>query len=505
MITGVTLRNGRAAGDEGTFGGAIRSGFGDIQGATLILDTVVVEDNSAGSGGGVSATGFFEATDSVFRRNEAVDGEGGGVYFVGSQGGHLLALVGVQITGNDASDAGGGVAIFGPAEIEGSAIDENSVTTLTDTTGYGGGIHVEDSNLAVRNSTINGNTAVGRGGGMMVVEDSDDTSNVTIENSTIDGNTAGSGGGGIRIGLSDGGGGHVTLTNSTVSNNTGAAGGGIYNFGSGHTSVLSLLNVTISGNHAATDGGGLRSLGPDAATTMNFTTIANNEADSDDDSEGVAGGIFQGDDSAVEIKNTILAGNTAFADPDCSGTVGLAGRNIVGETSDGCNLTGAGGDLLDVDPLISSLENNGGDTMTRALLTGSPGIDAGTDCPPPVTDQRGVSRPQGDDCDLGAFEAISGLMWGDIDCSGEVQPADALPILLYNLAGGVATGQGGHACPGLEDIFEFTSGSPQWGNVACQNGDIGLLDVLAVLKWYAHFEYERSTFCPQIGEPLDLP
>jgi len=28
-------------------------------------------------------------------------------------------------------------------------------------------------------------------------------------------------------------------------------------------------------------------------------------------------------------------------------------------------------------------------------------------CPPPATDQRGVTRPQGPACDIGAFEVVA--------------------------------------------------------------------------------------------------
>jgi len=55
-------------------------------------------------------------------------------------------------------------------------------------------------------------------------------------------------------------------------------------------------------------------------------------------------------------------------------------------------------------PLLGPLQNNGGQTQTHALLTGSPAIDAGTNTGCPTTDQRGIARPQGATCDIGAFE-----------------------------------------------------------------------------------------------------
>lgn len=64
------------------------------------------------------------------------------------------------------------------------------------------------------------------------------------------------------------------------------------------------------------------------------------------------------------------------------------------------------GDLSNTDPKLGPLQNNGGFTATHALLPGSPAIDAGSpDCPPLAIDQRGVARPQGPACDIGAYEA----------------------------------------------------------------------------------------------------
>jgi hypothetical protein len=57
-----------------------------------------------------------------------------------------------------------------------------------------------------------------------------------------------------------------------------------------------------------------------------------------------------------------------------------------------------------IDPELDLLDRNGGLTATHTLLSGSPAIDAGTAEGCPATDQRGVSRPQGEACDIGSFE-----------------------------------------------------------------------------------------------------
>jgi hypothetical protein len=64
------------------------------------------------------------------------------------------------------------------------------------------------------------------------------------------------------------------------------------------------------------------------------------------------------------------------------------------------------GDQVNTDPMVGPLAENGGPTLTHALLTGSPAIDAGDDAVCPATDQRGVSRPQGVACDIGAYEYV---------------------------------------------------------------------------------------------------
>ena len=77
----------------------------------------------------------------------------------------------------------------------------------------------------------------------------------------------------------------------------------------------------------------------------------------------------------------------------------------------GCSFTPATGDLVNVDPMLGLLQDNGGPTLTHAILADSPAIDSGNPAVPgiggaacPQTDQRGVLRPQGAACDIGAFE-----------------------------------------------------------------------------------------------------
>lgn len=109
----------------------------------------------------------------------------------------------------------------------------------------------------------------------------------------------------------------------------------------------------------------------------------------------IGGGIQA--NSLTSLKNTIIANNTGG---NCSLTVANGGTNLqFPGTTCGAGITSA-------DPVLSALANNGGPTQTHALTSSSTAaIDhATTGCPPPATDQRGVSRPQGSACDIGSFE-----------------------------------------------------------------------------------------------------
>jgi hypothetical protein len=77
------------------------------------------------------------------------------------------------------------------------------------------------------------------------------------------------------------------------------------------------------------------------------------------------------------------------------------------DSGDSCQFNRPG-DLSNTDPRLGPLQDNGGPTQTEALMPGSSAIDAvGNEaCPPPTTDQRGVTRPQGPRCDVGAFEVV---------------------------------------------------------------------------------------------------
>ena len=211
---------------------------------------------------------------------------------------------------------------------------------------------------------------------------------LTLTNSTVSGNT---GGGGIVNRAT------ATLTNSTVS---GGSGGGIWNIG-----TLTLTNGTVSGNTAGfspgnENGGGLYNLG---TLTVANSTISANSAVS-------GGGVFAV--LPATLVNTIVAGQTAGGNCVGGGLISDGGYNLEDGTS--CGFSTTNNSLPNTNPLLNpaGLRNNGGPTQTIALRAGSSAINAiptGVNgCGATLTsDQRGVSRPQGPECDIGAFELLA--------------------------------------------------------------------------------------------------
>jgi beta-glucanase (GH16 family) len=248
---------------------------------------------------------------------------------------------------------------------------------------------------------------------------------VVVRNCTVTA-TAGEwwmGGGGIYVG----GGATLTLEDSTVRDNVtqnGIDGAGIYVFQNG---TLHVERSTISGNVAANVGGGLRMLGSGTIRNSTFSgnttvawhgsalfvtdgvlsvvnsTIASNTAPAG--TSAVFVGTFTAASATLNLANTIVAQNSdlgCFVAPFGSGPVTLAsgGHNVFTDAT--CNPVGT--DLVVASAGLAALAGNDGPTATHALLAGSPAIDNADGALCPAVDQRGVPRPQGPGCDVGAFE-----------------------------------------------------------------------------------------------------
>jgi hypothetical protein len=200
-------------------------------------------------------------------------------------------------------------------------------------------------------------------------------------------------------------GGTVTVTDSTFSGNTVegtgtqvSSGGAIRNDG-----TLTVTNSTFSGNSANSGTGGGIDIVSGSATVTNSTFSGNSALQ--------GGGIATVPGTSTTLRNTIVAENTQGN--NCDGTITDGGGNLDDGTTCGFTAsTSKSTTPAGLDP--AGLRDNGGPTQTIALCSGvntplgctgpSAAIDAAVSCPPPTTDQRGVSRPQGSACDIGAYE-----------------------------------------------------------------------------------------------------
>jgi hypothetical protein len=230
---------------------------------------------------------------------------------------------------------------------------------------------------------------------------------LTLANSTVSNNMStsdGIGGGIYNQGT-------LTLTDSTVSGNSTASGsgGGIYNVG-----MLTLTNSTVADNSAGYSGGGIYNGSNNSGTlTVANSTIAGNSAPS-----GQGGGI-ENDTGLLTIKSTLLANNGAGGNcVNLGGSSTSLGYNLSDDTTCTSQFFTQSTDInntpAQLDP--KGLQNNGGPTQTVALEATSPAVDhipvspvndcTDTDGNPVTTDQRGISRPQGKGCDIGAYELV---------------------------------------------------------------------------------------------------
>jgi CSLREA domain-containing protein len=251
--------------------------------------------------------------------------------------------------------------------------------------------HVLSGNVTISGVMIKNGHVSGNGGGVY------NMGSLTLTNTTVATNEASGAGGGIYNAAS----GTMTISLSTMADNAaGGNGGGLINAGGSAT----MVNSTISGNRSDGDGGGLFSSG---ATSVSSVTITQNTADHDYTGTGDGGGVHVSAGS-LTIGNSILAENRdislSIQHHDCSGALNSQGHNLLQETA-GCSI---GGDLMGnitgQPPLLGPLASNGGTTQTHALQLESPAVEAGDNTACPATDQRGLTRPQGHSCDMGAFE-----------------------------------------------------------------------------------------------------
>ncbi len=342
---------------------------------------------TSGNGGGIFNGGSLTVSDSKISGNHGAS-SGGGIYNNGT-----LALMNSTVSQNQASIYGGGISNdIGYLSLINSTLSQNNVPGSS---GEGGGIFNNGALQNISNSTISGNSAY-YGGGIF------NNMSLLMGNSTLSTNNAGLNGGGIYNA------GTLNIRSSTISGNNAndvyGDGGGIYN-----TYSLLLVNSTLSTNNAGNIGGGIYNRS--GQTNVDNISILFNYADA------YAGGVFNYDAGGAifNLRNTLVAGSfdSNGVSNDCEGTLNMFGRNLFWDVS-GCNVNSGPGSWSNLNSLstIGPLQNNGGPTMTHMLLPGSSAIDGGDPVQgcidpngPLTTDQRGVTRPQGAQCDIGAVEA----------------------------------------------------------------------------------------------------
>jgi CSLREA domain-containing protein len=237
-------------------------------------------------------------------------------------------------------------------------------------------------------SLINGLAATPDGFGALAGGALTSDAILTLRRCRLAGNQA-EAGGAISLALGD-----LTIDQCTIAGNLATSGGfpggggGIFAFGS----LVTITNSTLTGNTAsAGQGGGAAFV--DVLVDLFNVTVTANQAPS-------GGGLFLAVNGS--LVNSIVADNLGG---DCFGVDSTFTSDHSLDSDDSCGLTDAGSHP-GVSPLLGPLANNGGPTDTHALLAGSPALNAGNNATCLATDQRGVTRPQGSACDIGAFEAI---------------------------------------------------------------------------------------------------
>jgi uncharacterized repeat protein (TIGR01451 family) len=272
-----------------------------------------------------------------------------------------------------------------------------------------GGIYVglfgAGSNLTLTSVILENNQATFMGGALVCSGGTSNLNDVTIRNNQVTGSDGR--GGGLALGSWNV---DVNLNNVTLYGNQADLGGAIYISGyTGVTPTLRMTNVTIYDNQAQISGGGLY-LDFQAGTSISTEAIATNVSFANNRAISGSGGNIYNNAATLSLKNTLIANGLANGSPNNCGGNPLPNITSLGHNLDSgntCDLT-ATGDLTNTNPLLAaSLADNGGSTETLALLPASPAIDAGTCSGAPPTDQRGVTRPQGVTCDIGAYEAIN--------------------------------------------------------------------------------------------------
>ncbi|MCA9979510.1 MAG: hypothetical protein KDD89_01705, partial [Anaerolineales bacterium] len=400
----------------------------DISGSAVTLDGLILANGDAGSSNGgalnINSSSTVTLTNSTVRESRATSG--GGIYNEGT-----LRITATDILSNTALEDAGGIFNDNGASLSLLSSTVSSNTATIDSAGYAGGVYGL-STVVISDTVFHNNHSTWRGGGLYTLSNSPQLTNVTFTDNSSNR------GGGYNPRGSD-----ATITNALFSGNSAVKGGGIYaDFGEPN-----LTNVTFYNNTASGEGGGLYAIESANVTTIQQSTfysntavnggaiyntsgsevLATNVTISGNHADEAGGGAYV--QAFFDLRHVTMVSNTAVITGDgiyanTGADVALLSDNIIAyheddncaiggtgaifsldynlEDADDCGLTQTN-DLINTDPLLEPLADNGGDTLTHAFVLGSPAFNSGSSSGTTI-DQRGVARPQYGVADRGAYE-----------------------------------------------------------------------------------------------------
>lgn len=377
--------------------------------AHLTMTDCYINSNMALIGGGLAVEeGTAILHDCEVKENYA-NQAGGGIWMGAST---VVTITESKIV-NNLAPYGGGIANFGRLVVAASQLYDN--IALDPVHGTGGALHnqgyarlrrtdlfqnvannsggavANQNELVIEETKIYSNQATMGDGGALLNQPL--TATAVLHDSYLFQNTAQQGNGGAVWNA-----GELSLFGDTLAENrtqsTSANGGGIFH----HSGELIMVNSTLSSNRTEGEGGGLYVTAAGEGS-LTHVTIAENVG-------FTAGGLLSLN-PALRISNTLLAQNYIFFGyNDCTGSFTSQGYNLIARASQCTRVGPATGDLTEIfETYLGHLQHNGGATVTHALLPGNPAINAGSPDSCLAVDQRGLARPQGGRCDIGAFEA----------------------------------------------------------------------------------------------------
>jgi TIR domain/AAA ATPase domain len=328
----------------------------------------------------LTGTIVLMSEELIISKNVDIKGPGAGKLAINGNGKNRIfnvkenittTISGLTITNGFVSGTGGGVYNAGTLTLTGCVVSYNRAIAADEIDASGGGVFNDpQGTLTLTDSIVSHNHTSAHGGGIS------NSGIMALNSSSVFNNFARRVGGGINNALT------LRINNSTISQNSAEYGGGILMGAGGE---MSIYNSTFYVNIAKETGGNI---------------MINGEKNTNG--------------ARMDLLNTIVAGGQAFSGPDIWGTFVVVPGSpnlienpldtnivVIPQDRDRVNVNSV---LVGVSPRLGPLQNNAGPTPTHALLKGSPAVDSIGDGCIYATDQRGVKRPQGKACDIGAYE-----------------------------------------------------------------------------------------------------